>query len=318
MITVAALVVGLSGCIGRPDLSNKAEEIAGVIAALPGVDDVDDYYQNGFTSGLSLTYRVTMAAGASDAEVVNVASTVNSEVGDEFDGYDRELTLTVGDLSVVLNGEPNVDELRQRLLGLKNLNSSLVSGVLTWKENDDTGRDNELEIREASQDPFTVLSAVRDQVLSAVRDQFGTEQVHVKVSDAEEPAWKVAFPYSEQAQNRLAAAIRSVNVEFDEIEISQNRVTDVEAHVDDTANVSTRLMTVIDTVNKGTSAPWEFRWSAGQPSAGQGNLASGGRVSVGACAYYEDSPREKDPAKYLTPEAIAVQDQLRSKYDTCG
>ena len=310
MITVAALLAGLSGCISRPDLSNKAEEIAGVIAALPGVDDVDDYYQNGFTSGLSLTYRVTMAAGASDAEAVNVASTVNSEVGDEFDDYDRELTLTVDDLSVVLKGEPDVDELSQRLVSLKNLNASLVSGVLTWKENDDTDRDNELEIREVSQDPFTVLSAVRDQ--------FGTEQVRVKVSDAEKSALKVAFPYSEQAQNRLAAAIRLVNVEFDRIEISQDRVTDVEVHVDDTTNVATRLMTVIDAVNKSTSAPWDFRWSAGQPSARQDNLASGGRVSVGACTYYEDSPREKDPAKHLTPEAIAVQDQLRSKYDTCG
>ncbi|MDN5588616.1 MAG: hypothetical protein L0G69_18840, partial [Brevibacterium sp.] len=79
-----------------------------------------------------------------------------------------------------------------------------------------------------------------------------------------------------------------------------------------------RLMAIIDRVISGTSAPWMFRWSAGQPPAGQSNVATGGTVSVGACDYFEDSQREKDPAGHMTQDAIDVQDQLRAKYDTCG
>ena len=316
MITVLALFVGLSGCIGRPDLSNRAEEIAGVIAGLPGVDDIDDYYQDGFDSGRSLTYRVTMGAEATDAEVANVASTVNREVGDEFDDYDRELSLTTADFSVDLNGEPDVDELRQRLLRLQALNASLTSHapltsqMLTWTVNDDTDRDNELVIQEATQDPFTVLSAVRDQ--------FGTEQMSVTVSSSDTAVWNVAFPYSPQAQNRLASVLRPLPPEMEAIRIDQDRVTEVESDVDDPATAVTRLIAIIDRVSSVTSQPWIFRWSGGQPPTGQTNLASGGMVSVGACEYHEDSPWEEDPAEHLTQDAIEVQDQLRSKYDTCG
>lgn len=310
MITVMVLFLGLSGCISRPDLSSRAEEIAEAIDGLPGVEEVDDYYQNGFTSGQSLTYKVKMEATATDAETVNVASTVAREVGDQFDEYDRELTLSTADIVMVLNGEPDVDELRQRLLRMRALNTSLTSGKLTWTENDDTDRDNELELQEASQNPFSVLSAIRDQ--------FGPEQMRVSFGGAHRLSWDVTFPYSVQAQNRLASALRPLPQEMSSITIRHDQVTEVDSHLDDPVNAAIRLMAIIDRVSSATSAPWTFRWSAGQPPTGQGNVATGGTVSVGACDYYEDSQREKDPAGHMTQDAIDVQNQLRSKYDTCG
>lgn len=312
MISVMAMFLGLSGCISRPDLSNRAAQIAGVIAGLPGVDDVDDNYQNGFDSGLRLIYDVTMTAGATDAEVANVATTVNSEVGDEFDDYNRELSLFMGEFSVVLNDESDVDELRQSLVRLRALSATLLSGKLTWTEPGDTDIDpeNELEVRETAQDPSTVVSAVRDQ--------FGTEQMRVKVVDTNNYAWKVVFPYSQQAQNRLVTAIGPVTADLEQIEIDKDRVSYVEADVEDSPNAATRLMAIIDRIDSGTSGPWRFWWSVDKPTTAQNNLASGGPVSVGACVYYEDSEQEKDPAGHLTQEAIAIQDQLRSKYDTCG
>lgn len=310
MITVMAMFFGLSGCISRPDLSNRAEEIAEVIAGLPGVEEVDDYYQNGFTSGQSLTYKVKMEATATDAAIANVASTVDSEVGDQFDEYDRELTLSTADILMVLHGELDIDELRQRLLRMQSLNTSLTSERLTWKENDGSDRENELEIEEASQNPFSVLSTVRDQ--------FGSEQMRVRFGSAHMLSWDVTFPYSLQAQNRLASALRPLPQEMSNITIRQDQVTEVDARLDDPGNAAIRLMAIIDRVSTGTSAPWIFRWSAGQPPAGQSNVATGGTVSVGACDYFEDSQREKDPAGHMTQDAIDVQDQLRAKYDTCG
>lgn len=310
MMTVAALFVGLTGCIGRPDLSNRAEEIAEVIARMPGVDDVDDCYQNGFTSGQSLTYRVTMAAAASDDELVNVASTVNREAGDEFDDYHRELALHTPDISVVAKGEPDADGLRLRLPRLRALSASLMSGKLTWREDDDADRENQLEIQEVSSDPFTVLSAIRDQ--------FGAEDVSVNFGGVQNLSWDVAFPYSVQAQNRLASALRALPQELSTISIDHDQVAEASATLDDTANAAIRLMVIIDRVDSGTTGPWIFRWSAGQAPTGGSNLATGGRVSIGACEYYEDSPRESDPAGHMTQEAIDVQDQLRAKYDTCG
>ncbi|GAA1531431.1 hypothetical protein GCM10009691_04080 [Brevibacterium picturae] len=301
---------GLSGCVSRPDLSNRAEEIAEVIAGLPGVEEVDDYYQNGFTSGQSLTYKVKMVATATDAEIANVASTVDSEAGDQFDEYDRELTLNTPEILVVLRGELDIDELRQRLLNMQSLNTSLTSERLTWKENDGSDRENELEIEEASQNPFSVLSAVRDQ--------FGSEQMRVNFGSAHMLSWDVTFPYSVQAQNRLASALRPLPQELSNITIRHDQVTEVDVRLDDPGNAVNRLMAITDRVSSGTSAPWMFRWSAGQPPAGQGNLATGGTVSVGACDYYEDGEREKDPAGHMTQDAIDVQNQLRSKYDTCG
>ncbi|WP_346035136.1 hypothetical protein [Brevibacterium picturae] len=310
MMTFMVMFFGLSGCVSRPDLSNRAEEIAEVIAGLPGVEEVDDYYQNGFTSGQSLTYKVKMVATATDAEIANVASTVDSEAGDQFDEYDRELTLNTPEILVVLRGELDIDELRQRLLNMQSLNTSLTSERLTWKENDGSDRENELEIEEASQNPFSVLSAVRDQ--------FGSEQMRVNFGSAHMLSWDVTFPYSVQAQNRLASALRPLPQELSNITIRHDQVTEVDVRLDDPGNAVNRLMAITDRVSSGTSAPWMFRWSAGQPPAGQGNLATGGTVSVGACDYYEDGEREKDPAGHMTQDAIDVQNQLRSKYDTCG
>lgn len=310
IITIVALVVGVSGCADRPDLSNRADDIGGVLSVMPGVGDLKTIYQNGFDSGQDLKYEVTMEMGATDDQMADVASTLNGYVGDEFDDYDRILKFIMDDVSMLILGKPDVDELRQRLNSLERLRTAIPAGAVEWEEKDnDEGSDyeNEIEIRNDTEDPFTVMSAVRDHLGSA------KPLLHFEGQDD----WTVKFPYSPAAQDKLASALEPVAPALWKMEIEQDHVTDVKADLDDNGpDVTSRLSALIDQVNRGSSEPWRFRWSTPYPSPNPDDLISAGVVSVRSCEYY-DEPGE-DPTENMTQKAIAVQNQLRAKYDTCA
>jgi hypothetical protein len=42
-----------------------------------------------------------------------------------------------------------------------------------------------------------------------------------------------------------------------------------------------------------------------------------GSVDVGACNYISNSEGELHPEKYMTPDALALQQRLRKQFDTC-
>ncbi|MCI4010583.1 hypothetical protein [Brevibacterium sp. ZH18] len=308
-ITLAALIIGLSGCIGRADLSDRADEIEAALSALPGVEKISGEYQNGFDSGRRLVYRVDMAPGATDGDLVNVAETLNSEAGDDFVNFERDLTLRLPHISVALNGKPDIGQLRQQLPRLRSLTSALSAETLSWEANNDNDLDDSLTIRDSDGDAFTVLSAVRDV--------FGSQQMRVNYGNSGTSAWEVEFPYSLQAQNTLAAALHSGTREMNKIEIDDDHVTFASARLTTEANATTKLTTLIDQINGGTSEPWRFTWLAEQPGGRQNNKTPGGTVSVGACTYDMKSNSEREPARFLTSNALKIQDTLRAKYDTC-
>ena len=309
MIALAALTIGLSGCIGRPDLSDRAAEIEGALSALPGVESVSGEYQNSFEIGRRLVYRVDMAPGATDDDLVNVAETLNSEAGDDFVDYGRDLTLRLPHISVAINGKPDLDQLRQQLPRLRSLASTLNAKTLSWEANNDNDLDDSLSIWDTDGNAFTVMSAVRDV--------FGSQEMRVSFGNSGTAEWKVAFPYSLQAQDKLATAFHPGTRELDRIEIHDDQVTFASAHLTDEVNATTKLTTLIDQINDGTSEPWNFTWWADQPEGRQHNKTAGGTVSVGACTYNKNSNGEREPAEYRTSAALKIQDTLRAKYDTC-
>ncbi|WP_127363127.1 hypothetical protein [Brevibacterium aurantiacum] len=280
-----------------------------MLSALPGVESVSGEYQNSFESGRRLVYKIDMASGATDGDLVNVAETLNSEVGDDFVDYGRDLTLRLPHMSIALNGKPDLDELRQQLPRLRSLASTLNAKTLSWEAFNDNDLDDSLTLWDTDGDAFTVMSAVRDVL--------GSQEMRVRFGNSETAEWEVAFPYSVQAQDKLAAASRSGTREMDKIKIDGDQVTFASAHLDDEKNATMKLTTLIDQINDGTSAPWSFTWWADQPDGRQNHKTAGGTVSVGACTYNKNSNGEREPADYRTSAALKIQDTLRAKYDTC-
>lgn len=314
MITVAAMIVGLSGCVSRPDLSDRAEEIGDVLAPMPGVEKVEtDYLVS--DSGRTLRYRVTMTAEATDDEAAKLASTLNSEVGPEFEDYNHELTMMMSGFTLELPIETAADALRQQMPHLRVLASSLAASEVLWREFPDNDNiEDTLEIKSLSGNPFDAFSAVRDQ--------FGTDAMSLRLEQTSKAMWYVKFPYSVPAQDGLEAALGSGLKEMDQIIVDSDQLTSVSAIVSEGPKVVSRLRRIIDLVNSSTSDPWSFDWSV-EPSSTSKNktknndLSTGGLVSVGGCDYDRHSAAEQDPSSYMTSEAIAVQNKLRGIYDKC-
>lgn len=312
---LVAVFLALAGCSPRPDLSGRVQEISDVLSALPGVDDVDHYYQNqeeqlGFDGARQLYFEVRIASEASDDEIIGVASTFISEVADAFDDYDRELVLRMPDFTVDINGTPDPDRLRQRLSGMKEQSPILAAETFKWgvRNDDDSG------------DVLTIgdTSATPDAVLTAARSLVGSEQVMVKASPRGGARWEVRFPYSAEAQNRLFAALgQGVPDGVDMIAISDDQVEYVSVSLDSGTDATMRLKTVIDTIAAGTPPPWTLSWRVPEAKPNPHNLATGSTVSVGGCEYNPVADHASDPAEHFTPDAIAVRDELRAQYDTC-
>lgn len=181
MITVAAMIVGLSGCVSRPDLSDRAEGIGDVLAAMPGVEKVETEYLVS-DSGRTLRYRVTMTAEATDDEAAELASTLNNEVGHEFEDYNRELWMMMSGFTLSLPIETAVDALRQQVPRLRMLASSLPASEVLWAEfPDDDNIEDILEIKSLSGNPFDALSAVRDH--------FGMDAMSLRLEQTSKAKW---------------------------------------------------------------------------------------------------------------------------------
>lgn len=163
LITVMATTLGLFGCEGSPDLSQKAEQVGSVLEALPGVETVETICKND-DSGRSLVYLATMTVGAIDDEAIHLASTLNDELGSEFEYYVRGLTVMLSELRLVLREETAVETLSQLTSRLRALAPSLDGEESTWIDSwDDEYSDDVLEINDVSGSPFDVFTAVRDQ-----------------------------------------------------------------------------------------------------------------------------------------------------------
>src|SRR5699024_4003789 len=87
---LVAVFLALAGCSPRPDLSGRVQEISDVLSALPGVDDVDHYYQNQeevrrFDRAQPVIFDDRIASEARDDAILGVASALIKQVADASD-----------------------------------------------------------------------------------------------------------------------------------------------------------------------------------------------------------------------------------------
>ncbi|MGO2036899.1 MAG: hypothetical protein ACTH2U_10500 [Brevibacterium sp.] len=303
-LAVGVLAVGFSGC-SSPDLSNRADDIGGVLSASPGVADVETSYQNGFGSGRSIRYRVTMDAEASTAQATEVAAALDRETGGEFDGYTQDLNLTMANRSIKVSDTTNGDIMAQKVPRLLDLSAMLSDDEVSWKEQPESANvDDTLEIREAGTDPFTTLDAVRAQ--------FGSEDFQLTMRESSGVDWYVAFPFTAQGQDRLESVFDPLRTTTNRLNIDDDQVSSFVAVVPAGPDEADRLRTIIDSIESTTTDPWDFFWAEGPEPTGSFDSSTGGVVDVGGCEYDEDSEQQ------LTQGAQVIQDQLRATYDTCG
>ncbi|WP_181276059.1 hypothetical protein [Brevibacterium oceani] len=303
MIAAVALTLGISGCTG-PDLSGRADDIGGVLSASPGVEDVETSYQNGFDSGRSITYRVTMDAAASTAEATEVAAALDRETGDEFDRYTQDLSLLMAGRIIEVSDTTNGDIMAAKVPRLAEMSTALSVDEVSWSEQaDDVDFDDSLEISDAGTDPF--------RTLDAVRVQFGSEEFQLRTRETSGVDWYVAFPFSEQGQGRLESVFDPLRTSMNRLNIDGDQVSSFVAVVPAGPDEVTRLRGIIDRIESTTTNPWNFSWAEGADPTGPFDSSTGGIVNVGGCEYDEDSERR------LTRSAQTIQDQLRDTYDTC-
>ena len=302
-LVVGVLAVGLSACMG-PDLSNRAEDIGGVLSASLGVEKVESSYQNGVDSGRSISYTETMDPAASTAQATEVAAALDRETGDEFDGYTVNLILTRSSLTTKVSDTTNGDIMGQKMPGLVELSTTLPVDEVSWREQSDSANfDDSLEISEAGTDAF--------KTLDAVRAQFGSDEFRLTTRETSGVTWYVAFPFSAQGQERLESVFDPLRTSVKRLNIDGDQVSSFVAVVPAGPDEVTRLRGIIDRIASTTTNPWDFYWAEGPDPSGPSDTSSGGVVNVGGCEYGEDSEGQ------LTQEAQKVQDQLRAVYDTC-
>src|SRR5699024_418415 len=193
---LAVTMAGLTGCLGGPDMSDRADEIGAALSPLSGVEAVETIYQKGLDSGMKLGFRVTMAAGAADGEASDVAATLQNEIGDNFKRYNHELALIMPSLTIRVDDRANSDALAQRTPRLLDLAPTLNATHLIWKEqSDDVDFDTSLEVEGPQADPYDTLDAVRAQ--------FGSDEMTLRMRQPDDTKWYVDFPYSDRAQAEL-------------------------------------------------------------------------------------------------------------------
>jgi hypothetical protein len=303
MITAVVLTLGISGCTS-PDLSSRADDIGGVLSASPGVEDVETSYQNGFDSGRSITYRVTMDDAASTAQATEVAAALDRETGDEFDRYTQNLSLIMSVRAIKVSDTTNGDIMAAKVPRLLEMASTLSVDEVSWSEqSDDVDFDDSLEVRDSGTDAF--------RTLDAARAQFGSEEFQLRTRETSGVDWYVAFPFSQQRQDRLESVFDPLRTSLNRLNIDGDQVSSFVAVVPAGPDEITRLRGIIDRIASTTTNPWNFSWAEGADPTGPFDSSTGGIVNVGGCEYDEDSEGQ------LTQWAQTIQDQLRATYDTC-
>ena len=310
-LVLVTVFLGLAGCFPRPDLENRAEELGDMLTSMPGVETVHTQYHNGFSTGRVLQHRVIMEARSSSEDVKNATEALNQAVGDDFDDYRRELRFHQDSLTIDLKGEPDIAVLDQDLSRLDALTSRLSGGSLAWERNSINDNLNSLSVRGTATDGFAALSAIRAT--------FGSEEMNVRYSGDRQQGWAIGFPYSAHAQQTLESAFRGASPNTRMLKIHENQVSFLSVWARDAPETASVLSRIIDEVRTVTPGEWRLQWmdTDGGSGSGTGQQSFGGSVSVGGCDYHANSSEETDPSQHFTPSAIAIRDQLRSKYDTC-
>ncbi|BBZ15263.1 hypothetical protein [Mycobacterium branderi] len=315
-VAAAVLVAGLVGCGGPPDRRAEADRLQTAIDAMPGVKVAHVNYAHSWDSAL-LDIDVSVP-DATPQQIADVVKRINTIRGDAFNGYDQSAEFEVmADKrgTIRRDAELDPDSIAADTTQVRRL-ASAVTGTVSLARGDKTGT-------------YLGLGGVStpiDDTLAAVRAEFGDSIPKVDIQPPSggfgtvgAPKWTVMFPFSADDQRRIDQQLSAIPLGVTDIEVGPGAVfTKLVVEVSNPANADADLAATIEATRAGPAHPM---WLMFHLSDAQKPTDWPGSVDVGGCSYansgYTDSEKENHPEKFLSAQTVALQQRLRSRFDTC-
>ncbi|WP_280265142.1 hypothetical protein [Nocardia wallacei] len=314
----AALAVGaavLGACTGAPNREAEARELETAVRAMPGVTSAYVNYSNDITQGVTTSVSADMHDATID-QIEAVAARVADSHRQDFDEYKRSASFYVGGGTVEHRTDrPDRHTFVSPALvaadarAVRQLGSALPPPAaerrIDWARTD---LGTELTLRETA----------GDSALGVVRSVIGEQPVPVRVFPAirTDIAWKVDFPFGAEDEARVRAILARSPLPVRSVDVTAGHLARMTVATPDPAEARTALAALIDLVAPAPGHPLLLEWEQPRPS-NSGELKFKGSVHVGGCSYTTRSAGEREPEKYYTAEAVALQRHLRDTYDTC-
>lgn len=310
-----AAVLTLSGMVsacGAPDRKAQADQLKQAIKAMPGVQDADVSYTNGFEEGATVNTWVYLSA-ATPKQIEDVVGRINAVRGDAFKAFDQTADFAVTPSRTVLvkrGAQLDPASVAGDAESLRRLSVGVAAAEISIFRNKSTA---DLKLNRVTTPATNVFPAVR----AAFGDDGHLDMDLLPASNTTEPSWRVAFPFTASEQQRVDQQLAAMPVSIWAITVGSHAAIaslSVGLHNRDAAYQD--LVSVIGTTGAGAAHALDLSWQwEGDRADKYPNFS--GSVQVGACGYVPNAETELHPDRYLTPEARAVQQQLRKQFDTC-
>jgi hypothetical protein len=318
---LASLAVIVGACTSAPDRSADAQRLKAAIAGMPGVSDADVNYENSFERGANLDITVWMPT-ATHQQVIDVVNRVDTERGDLFDRYDQTVQFQPNDVTakwfqIQCGAKLDAGSIADEAMALRVLAGRIRAGSADWSCGP---QHRSLTIR----DNATSIGAALDAVRATGMDD---ASVSVELQSAQTPPsaqqpftlFDVQFPYSAADLAHFESLVARLGVVPWLASVGPGQtVSALSVRVHGPATAHQQLTDVITAVGAGRARPLMLVWALDDPPSTTRDAPQfSGQVDIGGCHYSAQSEGERHPEKYLTPEALALQRQLRAQYDSC-
>jgi hypothetical protein len=313
LLIAAALALScvVSAC-GAPDRKAEANKLEQAIKEMPGVQDSNVSYTNGFENGATVLIWVYMP-DAAPKQIEDVVARINAVRGDAFKAFDQTAEFAVTPsrtIRVKRGAELDSASVAADAESLRRLSVAVDAAEISMFRNKSTA---DLKLNK--------VTTLANNVFPAIRAAFG-DDAHldldmVPASNIDEPSWRVAFPFTAADQQRVDQQIAAMPVSIWAITVGLPGAIaslSVGLHNRDTAYQD--LVSVIGTTGAGPAHALNLSWRWEGDRADKSPNFSGS-VQVGACGYIPNSEAELHPETYLTADARALQQRLRKQFDTC-
>jgi hypothetical protein len=277
---------------------------------MPAVQDATVNYTNGFEQGARVNIYVYVPE-APPKQIEEVAARINTVRGDAFKAFDQTADFAVTTSRTVLvkrGAELDPAGIAADAEGLRRLTSAVDAAEVSIFRNKSAA---DLKLNE--------VTTPADDVFTALRAGFG-DDAHVDLHLAPAgniggPAWQVAFPFTAGDQQRVGQQMAAMPATIWAITVGPHgTIADLSVGLHNRDTADQDLVSVISTTGAGSAHALNLSWRLeGERADTSPNFS--GSVDVGACNYIPGIA-EQHQEKYLTPDALALQQRLRKQFDT--
>ncbi len=330
-VIASAAVTALGGCTLTPDRQIEARELTEAVEQMPGVYQVLDIYSNDFTAGVLVSLDVKMQKDASTDQAEAVAQRIAHSFRTDFSGHNRDMRLRVaGGLFEHHTGTRKDDNLSPEsitadLRTLWQIGAAMPTPrLVSWK-------------RSHSRADLGVGDATDESVFQAVRSVLGDRPVRVLATTSGSPPlqsvdlpsngpfpdlramnlptrWEIDFPLSPADEARARETVERSPLKVGKVALSGGHIDEMLVYTWNPTQAYDDLSALIENTAATAAHPFLLRWE--YPTRPRPDLEFEGSIHVAGCEYV-DTFGEQSPRDYYTPEAIALQQRLRSEYDNC-